>query len=430
MKILHRYSMLVSKPYWRVAWRCVLLIVLLVCGWWWATRLQFREIGNYPMASFRHVYLQTGMIFHEKDTTFCLRDWQGHTQWRVRTATPFFSPGSKHDPWGEGFAIDASDIKETFACVSAAGARLRYQCWQHGIPVADCYLNSLSALCPHLLLVNSHLALFWQVSNAAPQHHHNLLLLDGNREIGSGRLPSNAILLQKGVTLYAVLPNETDFYYLKMTLHDGRIGWQCCYRGTDKLTVLHQHSGSADEDHYIAHFSDGYILADNGAIYNPAGRVRGPSNWEHEIGDEGDRYAFEFQDNRVRINAVSRQDCWYLTPLGRSEGGGVSEDGRFISVHYWPRTNYTIYTAIHEYLPALNWLVEGSMNRVYFAYYERPGILRARDPIKLESCWKGPGTVNDVFNYDNIWNERILIIYLSGGMPGQPKSYRYVVYRW
>jgi hypothetical protein len=134
------------------------------------------------------------------------------------------------------------------------------------------------------------------------------------------------------------------------------------------------------------------VLAKNGVLYRHGQRQPPTECWELSTIAPDGRHALLFRNNRSRIFCPQTGDAWEYSVPGENMGGDSTLDGRYALA--WTKINLPM--QVRQLLtgnPSLERLSSGA-ERTYLSLYERPGRLRARLLMRVQS-WYGNRGIPD-----------------------------------
>lgn len=312
-----------------------------------------------------------GFLTREGDD-YILHDWSdGHSRWRVSVPTEIGGWGQPHSGWDEinnsSFAL--SDDGRYFAASVVENDGVHIRRWHDGKIDGECLVLASTGKPPkpgyYALTIGNNSRIFlayaYDTANTAPGH---LLALDGHRIIAKGMLPGSARMLPGGEM---TIDSARNVLYA-VNVNNGRIRFTSIARKIP-FTLI-QCPGN-------------YLLALDGAVYTPSGRVLPPSPAHSVDENDGwrlsglgyqskvwhtDQMVFSKGGTRHEVFSLANRTHWSFTSMPGMDGGTASADGRYVLLH--GKGDITDGPRDNQKPP----LASGT-DAVWL--YERPGTLRA-----------------------------------------------------
>jgi len=362
----------------RRAWLIALVVLaplLVLAGCWWCWHLpNYHLVGRYPIQDYSLLACTDGFYTRESPGQFVFRDWNGQERWRLATAatpppgqhaTPRVFPGVRlRTPSSLSYA--ASPDGHVFAAVMGAGMRTRVQVWRDGRPTGDLLLPEPFLMVPQRWVhaLDNGRVYVWENAFDWP-----LVAIDNGRIVASGHFPALGVISPDG----SVVATQTGagFTYATLTVHEGSIHITPRYTGIGALSIMRLPELTLNS----SLFTGGYLLTQDGAVYNAAGRVSAANAWRHEALAPGQRYTLQFDETHSRVYSPVTGDAWTYAVSGVNKGGDATSDGRFALAYCTAHIPPHLMNLLLG-MPMLSDMFK-RLSLDYLALYERPGRLRA-----------------------------------------------------
>jgi len=386
------------KRFWRWLWLPAAVALLLL--WWFICRTpQYRLIGTFVTDDVLLIPANTGFLVRDSAATFMLRDWvDGHPRWTVTVRQAQFPVGTPRMNPGFGSAYSLSPDGHVFAAATAVLDTLHMETWHDGAFAGHLTLK-LDQPTPLFLFVkalNSGRVFCWHsyaARGTSSKRVTPVIAVEGDRVIARGAFPPEARMAPDGSAIAA--STTTGFTYAEVRVYGGAVTLRHPYTSQDRLTTLDGWDGFVLESSL---FADGIVLAENGAIYGPSGRLHPPAGrWRHQGMDPGGRYTLQFASDRIRLFSPVTWDAWTFSVPDHSNGGDATADGRHVLAWLETRPSKGFQAKLQQFLqdyPAAERLF-GGLSTDYLALYQRPGrrvaILRPR----LRAWWPEAPTIEN-----------------------------------
>ena len=359
---------------WLTALAALLLLGMLVTGWWRCRIPTFQLSGRYPAYDATLLASTNGFWVREAPQQFVFRDWQGHERWRIDVAVSRI-PEHDGDPRvlktvrahpQSDIYFSASPNGRVFAASTADGPRTRIQIWQDGTLTADLILpvSGDSASERFITALDSGRVFTWE--NAA---NWRLFAIEKGRIIAGGHVAANSMVTPDGAALVTL--DGSGFLYATLAVHDRVLQITPRYH-TPEFLLLNWHAERTRED---AFFTNGLVMTPNGAVYGSTGRLIAPNRWRRHAIAPGFQYMVQYVGEESRVYAPLTGEAWTFIVDDFNKGGSASADGRFALTRCQTRIPPTWLRTLQK-LPAPGTTLQRT-SLDYLALYERPGRLRA-----------------------------------------------------
>ena len=353
----------------RLLWLLLLPVAAALLLWWFSTRAAtYRLADSFRITDIILVPAETGFLVRD-GARFTLHDWNGGRKWSVTLlqSEPDDRPGRRLE---QGAACALSPDGHFFAAATVLDRAIRVQTWRDGRGAGDCMIGIADPRSRLLLLkvLDNGRVFLWFPAPGAPLATAAMpaYVIEGNYLAGKGTFPPQTILAPDGSAIASL--KESAFDYAEVAVDAGTISLRNGYTGADSLGGMGLTAGFVFDS---AMFAAGAVLAENGAVYGPAGRQSPPGDLRHQGMAPGGRYTLQYTAAGGRAYSPVTGDAWAFPVTDRLLGGDATPDGQYALAWCASRPNEQLREFLRGNPFMTRFIGDGSAD--YMVLYQRPG---------------------------------------------------------
>lgn len=352
---------------------------------------EYRQIAVFQTKGYMTQISTRGFVSWVDDFRYQFRDWQGNVLWEVTVR-----PTPLDQPWHEephitypGHRIGLSPDGHFFASITTEKTATWLEIWHDGSSIAVHHFSYRDDD-PTLLVLNDGRVFFWGRFNRP----YLACLVQGQKVIASGYFAHSAKMTPDGsAVIWPTGRKNPQFRYARCRVRDHRLVLANAYTGKVPLNLSYaddfrtQFLATRDEagvqgdmtqdNPRESLFQQGRVLAADGSVFGPKGRISSASGWRNYeqdwLGNWAEQYRGGDLSKGIRLFSPVTLDAWDLPlPQPIVPVLDFTDNGQFALVWQGAPGKDTTNTLV---------------------LFERPGTIRAVLPIALSEqgypLWDG-----------------------------------------